>query len=75
MLSSGLEDRHRRAFLFCTGLRWVLPDKPTETGDRFVPGENVFKAHRLLYRSTLGLRIIKKKKKENYGPHPVGTER
>jgi len=27
--------------------------------------ENVFKADRLLYHSTLGLRVIKKKKKKN----------
>ena len=29
-------------------------------------GELVFKAHRLLYRSTLGLRVIKKKKKAGF---------
>jgi len=28
------------------------------------PGGLVFKAHRLVYHSTLGLRVIKKKKKE-----------
>ena len=35
-------------------------------------GVLVFKAHRLVYHSTLGLRVIKKKKKKKmvYNPHP-----
>jgi len=35
----------------------------------------VFQAHRLLYHSTLGLRVIKKKKKSNVwnGGHPTPT--
>jgi len=33
----------------------------------------VFKAHRLLYHSTLGLRVIKKKKKEMW--HATGVPR
>ena len=35
---------------------------------------STFKAHRLLYHSTLGLRVIKKKKKRSLLPHPPARE-
>jgi len=34
-------------------------------------GGLAFKAHRLLYHSTLGLRVIKEKKKKEEGPYPL----
>jgi len=39
--------------------------------DQSTPGreKTIFKAHRLLYHSTLGLRVIKKKKKGVRTPH------
>ena len=36
------------------------------------PGGLVFKAHRLLYHSTLGVRVIKKKKKVGANPGALG---
>ena len=35
-------------------------------------GGLVFKAHRLVYHSTLGVRVIKKKKKKSRGARPPG---
>ena len=41
--------------------KWSRPDESSGPVQRF-RGGLVFKAHRLLYHSTLGLRVIKKKK-------------
>jgi len=52
--------------------------KPTQTNPKARPtaphavGRLVFKAHRLVYHSTLGLRVINKRREEE-APHAVGA--
>ena len=42
---------------------------PFHTGKRLLRGGLVFKAHRLVYHSTLGLRVIKKREEETPSLH------
>ena len=56
--SGGVEEEHRRLHFLMVLRQHQLPHRNVQ---RF-RGGLVFKAHRLLYHSTLGLRVIKKKK-------------
>ena len=60
-------ERGKHAALRIT--KWAWPNRPRQGESRAAEcerfrGELVFKAHRLLYHSTLGLRVIKEKKKD-----------
>ena len=53
-------------------LRWTLVRQPQKRNNLF-QGGLVFKAHRFLYHSTLGSRVIKKKKKHDLLPGEDGS--